>query len=136
MTDDEFERIKAAEKGRLRAQARRSARQGRAEGIVVRMARGIERLLAETDALIERLRAAEGHGRSASVLEEEDADREERAERLVRQGRTAREGPLSTRPAGAPETRDEPEGPAKTIGRMRQPRADAPSIQDRRDGGD
>lgn len=113
MTDDEFERIKAAERERLRAQARRLSRQGRAEDIVARMARGVERLLAETDVLIERLRATDRRDRSASVLEEtEDTGRDERAERLVR------------------------EGPAKTIGRMRQPRADAPSVQDRRDGGD
>jgi hypothetical protein len=141
MTDEEFERLKEAEKAHLR-EKKRLQRQLAAlkarretEGLVARMKRGAERLLAETESLVEALRGVDA-GRAARLdvaLDEAgeapedpsapaEARREERATALLRHYKAAEgEAPASDEPdddAAAP-----PDGPEKTIGRMR-PRAD------------
>ena len=120
------------------------------QGVVRRMTQGARRLLAETESLVDRLRGAvaEQEARFEVALDDEweeddglreaeEALRDERAEQLVRRMK-AEEAETSTRPGAAPgadesaasevaeEAADEPhpEGPAKTIGRMGDLRAD------------
>jgi len=148
MTDEEFERLKEAEKEHLRAKKRLRAtleamkRRRGSEGVVERMKRGAERLLDETESLVDALRrtVARRTGRlevalddpdDAGLDEAEQALREERAEALLRQYKAARssasrpddgdDAPASEAPGSeAPPT----DGPEKTIGRMRTPRSD------------
>lgn len=150
MTDEEFERLKEAEKKHLREkkQMRRTLkalkRRTQAQGLVRKMRRGAERLLQETESLVDTLRTqmARDEAEFEVAVEEtetvddlhdaEEALREERAEALVRQYKTA------TGPSGGDKQEAEPgeddaatsdaetssDGPDKTIGRMRKPRSD------------
>lgn len=145
MTDEEFERLKAAEKEHLREKKRMRKtlkalkRRNRAEGILQKMKHGAQRLLAETESLVDTLRSqvARDEAKLEVAIDEEDQVddlheaeeelREERAESLVRQYKAASSS-VSARPEpGEPEETDEassPDGPDKTIGRMRTPRSD------------
>jgi len=143
MTDDEFERLKAAEKEHLRAKKRLRAtlealkRRTKSERVVQQMKRGAERLLGETESLVDALRRAGARGTArleaaldadegalggASLEADEQALREERAETLLRRYKAAQ----SDRARGddASEEGAAPDGPEKTIGRMRTPRSD------------
>ena len=145
MTDEEFERLKAAEKEHLREKKRLQKqlaalkKRQRAQGLVQKMKRGAERLLSETESLVDTLRrqVASSEAQLEVAMEEEstidDLDeaeeelREERAESLVRQYKAASSSGGSRRATGKPEEADEaspPDGPDKTIGRMRTPRSD------------
>ncbi|MFB6248963.1 MAG: hypothetical protein ABEL97_10385 [Salinibacter sp.] len=142
MTDEEFERLKAAEKDRLRAQKRLRGtlealkRRHRSRTVVEKMKRGAERLLDETDSLVDALRrtGARRTGRLEVALDDEaalDADeqalREERAETLLRRYKAAHSPGDRADRSGEPEAPDaDPtaDGPDKTIGRMRTPRSD------------
>jgi len=149
MTDEEFERLKAAEKEhlrekkKLRRQLAALKKRQRTQGLVQKMKQGAERLLRETESLVDTLRrqvassearlevAAEDTDRVDDLYEAEEELREERAESLVRQYKSAT-GSVASSPAE--ETSDEadasetgsttPEGPEKTIGRMRTPHRD------------
>ena len=150
MTDEEFERLKAAEKEHLRDKKRLQKqlaalkKRQRAQGLVQKMKQGAERLLRETESLVDTLRrqvasseaqlevAAEADDRVDDLHEAEEELREERAESLVRQYKAAT-GEVSS--SSGTETSDEgdgsesdsastPDGPEKTIGRMRTPRPD------------
>ena len=150
MTDEEFERLKEAEKKHLREkrQMRRTLkalkRRNQAQSLVQKMRRGAERLLRETESLVDTLRtqmardeaefevAVEDTESVDDLHDAEEALREERAEALVRQYKTA------ARPSGGDTQEAEPgeddastsdaetssDGPDKTIGRMRNPRSD------------
>lgn len=158
MTDEEYERLKEAEKSHLRAKKRLQAtldqlkQRNEVQGALRRMKQGAQRVLAETESLVNRLRSAvaQREARFEVVLGEEwdeDADlreaeeelREERAEQLVRRMK-AEEAHSSARP-GDSEGRDDtgsgeqgeedphadaspPKGPDKTIGRMGDLRPD------------
>jgi hypothetical protein len=141
MTDEEFERLKEAEKAHLREKKRLQRQlaalkaRRRTEGLVARMKRGAERLLAETESLVEALRGvdAEGTARLDVALDEAgaappppaEARREERAEALLRHYKTAEgEAPASDEPDD--DAAAAPDGPEKTIGRMRPGADDAP----------
>jgi hypothetical protein len=105
------------------------------------MKRGAERLLGETESLVDALHraVAQGTARLEAVFEgdshgEPDLDeaeevlREERAEALLRQYK-AQSATRGTRTAEGDdreqaESAPTPDGPEKTIGRMRTPRAD------------
>lgn len=146
MTDEEFERIKQAEKEQLRAKKRLRTmlavlkRRKRSEGLVERMQRGAQTLLRETESLIETLRGsvARDEARLERALDDpsdsgswddrlpevEEARREKRAERLVREYKAlSRSG--SSRPStgadGDEQSRSSSssQGPEKTIGRMK-----------------
>jgi chromosome segregation ATPase len=148
MTDDEFQRLKEAEKEhlrekkQLRTQLAALKRRSQAQGLVQRMRQGAERLLRETESLVDTLRAqvasnearlegaAEADDRADDLHEADEALREERAESLVRQYKAASgavtsssrredEADPGSSDAGSPQ-----EGPDKTIGRMRTPRSD------------
>jgi hypothetical protein len=144
MTDEEFERLKEAEKDHLRAKKRLRAalealkRRSRTQGIVEQMKRGAGRLLAETESLVDALRraVAQREARLETALDTEEADleeaeaalRDERAETLLRQYKTA-QSTGRRRPDGADDDRADddraaPDGPEKTIGRMQPPRPD------------
>jgi hypothetical protein len=150
MTDDEFERLKAAEKEhlrekkKLRKQLAALKKRHRAQGLVQTMKQGAERLLRETESLVDTLRrqvasseaklevAAEADDRVDDLHEAEEALREERAESLVRQYKAAT-GDVSSSSgtetseksdASASDSTSKPDGPEKTIGRMRTPRPD------------
>ena len=155
MTDEEFERLKEAEKQHLREkkQMRRTLealkKRNRAEGILQKMQQGAQRLLRETESLVDTLRsqvarseaqlevAAEEQAHVDDLHEAEEALREERAESLVRQYKAA-SGPVASRSEPETEARTDPsgeetdtdspessrEGPEKTIGRMRTARSD------------
>jgi len=146
MTDEEFERLKEAEKKHLREekQMRRTLealkKRNRAQSIVQKMRRGAERLLQETESLVDTLRtqmardeakfevAVEDNESVDDLHEAEETLREERAEDLVRQYKAV------TRPAGgdtqkaksaeddasASDAEKSSDGPDKTIGRMRK----------------
>jgi len=145
MTDEEFERLKEAEKEHLRTKKRLQARlralkkQQRTESLVTKMKEGAQRLLRETEALVDAIqgRVAQSEGRVDAVVDEAGAEsdlaeadaeiREERAESLVQQYK-ASSGRVSTRDRGSASSGSEdPEdlsaasrakGPEKTIGRM------------------
>jgi hypothetical protein len=147
MTDEEFERLKAAEKNHLRTQKRLRAlrdvlqRRHRSQSVVERMKRGAERLLGETESLVETLRrtVARDAGRLEVALDDEqalddeaalEADeqalREERAESLLRQYKAAHapDGRAARSDEAAADDDVTTDGPDKTIGRMRTPRSD------------
>ncbi len=141
MTDEEFQRIKEAEKDRLRAQKRlRSTlealkRRNEVQSIVRRMSQGAKHLLRETEALAETL--AEQAGRQAARLElsledsgaeedlqeAEEALREERAEEIVRRLKSEKRHTTGASPGSTAEgrTEEQPNKPEKTIGRMEEP---------------
>lgn len=148
MTDEEFERIKEAEKEHLRAQKKLRTRlealkkRNRAQSIVQDMQQGAQRLLRDTDALVDtlqaqvarseaRLEVAADLGAHEDLHEADQALREERAERLVQQYKAA-SGPVSTRSrrsggeekTGKTEATVSQRGTDKTIGRMRAPSTD------------
>jgi len=147
MTDEDFERLKAAETEHLRAQKRLRAtldavkRRTQSERVVQRMKRGAERLLGETESLVDALHRAVAQGtarleaifeadapRDTDLDEAEEALREERAEALLRRYKAAQS--TTRRAQSDAEDRDEsdpdstPDGPEKTIGRMRTPRSE------------
>ncbi len=146
MTDEEFERLKEAEKEHLRAKKRLRGtlealkRRHRSRSVVEQMKRGAERLLDETESLVDALRrtVARRTGRLEVALDEEGASleadeqalREERAEALLRRYKAAHSPgrgtgrPGEQKPLDADSTADGPETPEKTIGRMRTPRSD------------
>lgn len=143
MTDEEFERLKQAEKQHLceKRQMRRTLealkRRNRAEGILQKMKHGAQRLLEETESLVDTLRsqvarneaelevAVDDESWEDDLQEAEEELREERAESLVEQYKAA-STPISSRSAseeqGDPDEVSSPDGPDKTIGRM--PRSD------------
>jgi len=157
MTDEEYERLKEAEKSHLRAKKRLQAtldqlkQRNEVQGALRRMKQGAQRVLAETESLVSRLRSAVAQREARFEVAlgdewEEDADlrdaeeelREERAEQLVRRMK-AEEAGTSTRPGdvrGEEEAGGEgkendadtddtqPKGPDKTIGRMGDLRPD------------
>lgn len=139
MTDEEFERIKEAEKEHLRAKRELRTRlaalkkRNRVQSIVQDMQQGAQRLLRDTESLVDTLRAQVARSEARlevaadteaheDLHEADEALREERAERLVRQYKAA-SGPVATRSrrsAEEEETRNaSQEGSDKTIGRMR-----------------
>jgi len=147
MTDEELERLKAAEKEHLRAKKRLRAtldavkRRTQSPRVVQQMKRGAERLLGETESLVDTLHRAmaQGTARLETVFESdshgepdldeaEEALREERAEALLRRYKAQ----STTRGARTAEGDDRseaesdstPDGPEKTIGRMRTPRSE------------
>jgi len=146
MTDEEFERLKAAEKEHLRAETRLRAtldavkRRTQSERVVQQMKRGAERLLGETEALVDGLRQAVARGtarlesalddassRDGSLDEAEEVLREERAETLLRRYKaspSAARRPRSADDENPDAAGSAPDGPEKTIGRMRTPRSD------------
>lgn len=148
MTDEEFERLKEAETDHLRAKKRLRGtlealkRRYRSHSVVEQMKRGAERLLDETESLVDALRrtAARRTGRLEVALEDEEASldadeqalREERAEALLRRYKAAHSpGGGTGRPGeqGAPDADSAADGPEKTIGRMRTPRSDEEASQ-------
>lgn len=158
MTDEEFQRLKETEKRHLRAKKRLQAtlehlkQRDEVQGVVRRMKQGAQRLLAETESLVDRLRSAvaERGARFEVALDEEwveDEDlheaeevlREERAEQLIRRMKAEEAETSSTRPGASlnatesasstsgKETKSDNsslEGPDKTIGRMGDLRTD------------
>jgi hypothetical protein len=144
MTDDEFERIKESEKNHLRSKKRLRRtlealkQRDEVQGVVERMRQGAQRLLDETESLVDSLRhsVARREARLETALddepvgdedlrEEEEILREKRAEALVR--RMKAEEANTSRPQASPDAEasaDEDsedsqyEGPDKTIGRM------------------
>lgn len=147
MTDEEFQRLKEAEKEHLRAKKRLLARlaalkkRRQSQSLVQRMTSGAERLLKETEALVHSLRetVAKREARVELVLDEDgdedlreadEALREERAEQLLRQYKAGQsEGETfadraASEEEGTPDSGDVQKGPEKTIGRMRPPDSD------------
>lgn len=150
MTDEEFKRLKEAEKKHLREkkQMRRTLavlkKRNQAQSLVQKMRRGAERLLRETESLVDTLRTqmardevkfevAVGDDESVDDLHDAEEDlREERAEALVRQYKTAtrptggdaRKAKSDEDDASASDAETSSAGPDKTIGRMRKPRSD------------
>ncbi len=151
MTDEEFERLKAAEKEhlrkkkRLQSQLKALKKQQRVQSVVQKMRHGAARLLSETESLVDTLREqfARQEARLEVAIDDEDElnddeqireyeeqRREERAETLLQQFKASRSSP--SRSGSAPDANEEtdpesktaPEGPEKTIGRMRTPRSD------------
>jgi hypothetical protein len=145
MTDEEFERLKEAEKQHLREKKRMRKtlealkRRNRAEGLLQKMKHGAQRLLQETETLVDTLRsqgarnearlevAVEDQEPVDDLQEAEEELREERAESLVRQYKAAT-GSVSRSAEEEQEASDaapsSPDGPDKTIGRMRTARSD------------
>ena len=152
MTDEEFQRLKEAEKKHLRAKKRLQRtlkalkQRNEVQGVMQRMKQGAVRLLDETESLVDSLRrsVAQDQARVEGTLDDEiveDEDlhaaeeelREERAEELVR--RMKAEEQASSRPdpsvssgeasSDSDGTNDSEErGPDKTIGRMGDLRPD------------
>lgn len=144
MTDEEFERLKEAEKQHLREKKRMRKtlealkRRNRAEDLLQKMKHGARRLLEETESLVDTLRsqvarneaqlevAIDAEDRVDDLQEAEEELREERAESLVQQYKAAASS--VSRPTKEEETPDaapsSPDGPDKTIGRMRTARSD------------
>ena len=157
MTDEEFQRLKETEKKHLRAKKRLRATLERlnqwkeGQGVVQRMKQGAQRVLDETESLVNRLRRAVAErearfevavddewGENEDLHEAEEALRDERAEQLVRQMKAEGADTSITRPGVSPAGDDAseseagadeapPEGPDKTIGRMGDLRADEDS---------
>ena len=154
MTDEEYQRIKEAEKKHLRAKKRLQRtlkalkQRNEVQGVVQRMKQGATRLLSETESLVDSLRQsmARSEARFELALDDEQIEdedlhaaeeelREERAEATVR--RMKEEESASSRPHSTvdegEETTDTPteapelEGPDKTIGRMGELRSDEDS---------
>lgn len=141
MTDEEFEQLKEAEKEHLRAKERlRSTldalkRRNRVQSVVRRMQRGAERLLDETEALVNSLHRSVARGEAKMDLsldeqageEVEQEQREARAEALLRQYKAAQSSSVRGHSGGdkegEPDGDSSPDGPEKTIGRMRRPRS-------------
>lgn len=148
MTDEEFERLKAAEKEhlrekkRLQSQLKALKKQQRVQSVVEKMKHGAERLLSETESLVDALRGqfAKQEARLEVALNDEDERqetdeelriyeehrREKRAEALLQQYKASQSS--SPRSPSPDETEDldtnadaSPDGPEKTIGRMRTP---------------
>ena len=147
MTDDEFERLKAAEKQHLREKKRMRKtlealkRRNRAEGILQKMKHGAQRLLEETESLVDTLRSQVARNEAqleVAIEENEQTDdlheaneelRKERAESLIQQYKAAANAISrpATKEKEAPDgVSSSPDGPDKTIGRMR-PRSDEES---------
>ncbi len=151
MTDDEFQRLKEAEKKHLRAKKRlqrtlRALKQrNEVKGVVQRMRQGATRLLDETESLVDSLRrtVAQDQARFEVALDDElDEDeglheaeeelRDERAEALVRRMKAEEEAASDRSTAtveadeapGSVSDDSAPEGPDKTIGRMGDLRPD------------
>jgi hypothetical protein len=152
MTDEEFQRLKEAEKKHLRAKKRLQRtlkalkQRNEVQGVMQRMKQGAVRLLDETESLVDSLRrsVAQDQARVEGTLDDEiveDEDlhaaeeelREERAEELVR--RMKAEEQVSSRPdpsvpsgeasSDSDGTDDsEEQEPDKTIGRMGDLRPD------------
>ena len=152
MTDEEFQRLKEAEKKHLRAKKRLQRtlkalkQRNEVQGVMQRMKQGAARLLDETESLVDSLRrsVAQDQARVEGTLQDEiveDEDlhaaeeelREERAEELVR--RMKAEEQASSRPdpsvlsgEASPDSDgtddSEERGPDKTIGRMGDLRPD------------
>jgi len=152
MTEDEFQRIKEAEKKHLRAKKRlqrtlESLKQrNEVQSVVQRMKQGAARLLDETESLVDSLRRSvvQEQARFEVALDDEqiedeelheaeEALREERAEALVRRMKAEEEASSRPRPSvadaddgsdAAAEEDPAQEGPDKTIGRMGDLRSD------------
>ena len=152
MTDEEFQRLKEAEKKHLRAKKRLQRtlkalkQRNEVQGVMQRMKQGAVRLLNETESLVDSLRRSVAQDQARvegtlhdQIVEDEDLHtaeeelREERAEELVR--RMKAEEQASSRPdpsvpsdeasSGSDGTDDsEEQGPDKTIGRMGDLRPD------------
>ena len=152
MTDEEFQRLKEAEKKHLRAKKRLQRtlkalkQRNEVQGVMQRMKQGAARLLNETGSLVDSLRRSVAQDQARvegtlhdEIVEDEDLHaaeeelREERAEELVR--RMKAEEQASSRPdlsvssdeasSGSDGTDDSEErGPDKTIGRMGDLRPD------------
>lgn len=143
MTDEEFERLKQAEKEQLRKKKRLQRtleavkNQNRLRGLVEEMRRGAGRLLQETKSLTATLqrRLAQQDARLEGALDagpkSEEARREKRADELVRTYKAAESASVRSHQTddgpedrgGRPEGRD---GPEKTIGRMKPPGPEDP----------
>lgn len=144
MTDDEFERIKEAEKDRLRAKQRFQKtmktlkRQNKVQSTVRQMRAAANRLLRDNDDLVDRVRswtarqaarlevalAPEEETPDDELAEAEEELRAARADELVRQYKAAtadRSHPSTDeeRPPDEDAPADE-SMPEKTIGRMRE----------------
>ena len=149
MTDEEFERLKEAEKEhlrekkRLRKQLAALKKRKRAQGLVQKMKQGAQRLLEETGSLVDTLRSQVARNEAQlevaindenavdDLHEAEEELREERAEQVVQQYKVASDS-VSSRPAtgekeGSDDRSSSPDGPEKTIGRMRTSRSDEES---------
>ena len=152
MTDEEFQRLKEAEKKHLRAKKRLQRtlkalkQRNEVQGVMQRMKQGAVRLLNETESLVDSLRRSVAQDQARvegtlhdEIVEDEDLHaaeeelREERAEELVR--RMKAEEQASSRPdpsvlsgeasSDSDGTDDsEKRGPDKTIGRMGDLRPD------------
>lgn len=148
MTDEEFERLKESEKQHLREKNRLRRtlevlkRRNPTQGIVQTMKHGAQRLLEETESLVDTLRSqvARNEAQLEVAIDEKEPQvddlheveeelRKERAESLVRQYKAA-SSPVS-RPATDQQERDDesaaPDQPEKTIGRMRTSPSDETS---------
>lgn len=153
MTDEEFQRLKDAEKKHLRTKKQLGKtlnalkQRNDVQGVVQRMKQGAARLLDETESLVDSLRrtVAQNQARFEVALDDREAEddplyeaeeelREERAEALVR--RMKAEEKASSRPSdpdsddasdASPTDDPQREGPEKTIGRMGDLRPDDPS---------
>jgi len=147
MTDEEFQRIKEAEKERLRTQKRLRAtleslkQRNEVQSVVRRMSQGAKRLLKQTEAFTDtvasqaarqaaRLEVAtsEDPGDDLSTEEAEETLRDERAEAIVRrlkEEERRRPAPATTESASSDVSENRTEdGPDKTIGRMGDLRSD------------
>lgn len=146
MTEDEFERIKDAEKDRLRTQKRLRAtleslkRRNEVQSVVRRMSQGAKRLLEKTEALADQLASNAAHQAArlevaletdkddSTLSDAEDVLREERADALLRRMKAQEEPKASGQPSASsgqessvsPDdgSESEEDGPDKTIGRM------------------
>jgi hypothetical protein len=134
MTDDEFERIKEAEKDRVREQKRVRAvlralkRRYRAASVLERMKQGVQGLFRTHRRGMEALRSATASEEArlevwvdvqeepSERAEDEEALREARADKLLRQYKAAVASTDVEKTDSA--ERDEDSGPDKTIGRM------------------
>lgn len=133
MTDDEFERIKEAEKERLREQKRLRSmlqalqRRSRAESVVERMKQSTQDLFRTHRHGVEALRSAlatdearlevwtDAQEEAVERAEDEETLREARAEDLLRQFKAASPATNQERDENR---KEEGGGPDKTIGRM------------------
>ena len=151
MTHEEYQRLKEAEKEHLREKKRLRKRlaalkkRARSQGLVQTMKEGAQRLLRETESLVDTLRTQGARSEARlevaedglvdDLTEAEEELRKERAESLVRQYKAAsNQGATRSarseeqkRDAVDAETDSAEEGPDKTIGRMRTPRSDSES---------
>jgi len=152
MTDEEFQRLKDAEKKHLRAKKRLQRtlkalkQRNEVQSVVQRMKRGAARLLDETESLVDSLRRTVAQDQARfevalddEIIEDEDLHeaeeelREARAEALVRRMKAEEDTSTRSRPSAADDDEasdaesddgSEQEGPDKTIGRMGNLRPD------------